>query len=102
MTARKTADLSGIQPRQPVRPLRQPPPGTTPATAPASTGPPPSLLRGKTLEEIVAKWNSDLNVRSREFTRMANEVAVWDMVLMENSEKVRLHPFRVDRSNELI
>ncbi|KAF9514771.1 hypothetical protein BS47DRAFT_1361488 [Hydnum rufescens UP504] len=58
---------------------------TTAAPAP---GPPPSMLRGKSIEEILTKWNSELDVQTKEFTRMANEVAVWDRTLMENSEKI--------------
>ena len=62
---------------------------TASTTAAAATipGPPPSMLRGKSIEEILAKWNSELDIQTKEFTRMANEVAVWDRTLMENSEK---------------
>jgi nuclear pore complex protein Nup62 len=45
-------------------------------------------LKGKTLDEILVKWNGELDTQTKEFTRMANEVAVWDRALMENSEKV--------------
>lgn len=70
----------------------QPAPGAgptiAPAPAPATSGPPPSMLRGKTIDEIVGKWDSELTLQTREFSRMANEVAAWDRILMENSEKV--------------
>lgn len=58
------------------------------AVPPPAPGPPPSLLKGKTLDEILVKWNSELDTQTKEFTRMANEVALWDRALMENSEKV--------------
>ncbi|KAF7776045.1 hypothetical protein Agabi119p4_4438 [Agaricus bisporus var. burnettii] len=46
--------------------------------------PPPSALKGKTLEEIVNRWSSDLETHAREFNRYAAEVAVWDRALIEN------------------
>jgi nuclear pore complex protein Nup62 len=49
---------------------------------------PPSLLRGRTTEEIVNRWSSDLDQQTREFARMAGEVAVWDRMLIENGEQV--------------
>ncbi|TDL29701.1 hypothetical protein BD410DRAFT_780184 [Rickenella mellea] len=42
------------------------------------------MLRGKTIEDIVNKWSSDLEVQVREFSRLAGEVAVWDRTLIEN------------------
>lgn len=62
--------------------------------APASTAgpsvsiPPPSMLRGKTIEEIVNKWTSDLEVHYKEFNRLAGEVAVWDRALIDNGNTV--------------
>jgi len=41
------------------------------------------MLRGKTIEEIVNKWSSDLEVNVREFNRLAGEVAVWDRTLID-------------------
>jgi nuclear pore complex protein Nup62 len=52
--------------------------------------PPPSILRGKTIEEIVNKWTSDLDNHIREFNKLAGEVAVWDRALMENGNNVSL------------
>jgi nuclear pore complex protein Nup62 len=52
--------------------------------------PPPSALRGKTIEEIVNKWSSELEVHVREFNKFAGEVAVWDRALMENGNNVFL------------
>ncbi|KAG6840461.1 hypothetical protein C0991_006597 [Blastosporella zonata] len=46
---------------------------------------PPSTLKGKTIEEIVNKWSTDLETHVREFNKFAGEVAVWDRALIENS-----------------
>lgn len=51
------------------------------------------MLRGKTLEEIVNRWSSDLETHVREFNRYAAEVAVWDRALIENGNNVRSFPF---------
>lgn len=65
------------------------------SAAPASTSgaginvPPPSMLRGKTIEEIVNKWSSDLEVHYKEFNRLAGEVAVWDRALIDNGNTVK-------------
>lgn len=52
------------------------------------TAQPPSMLRGKTIEEIVNKWSSDLEVQVKEFSKFATEVAVWDRALIENGNSV--------------
>jgi len=36
----------------------------------------------------VSRWGSDLESQSREFNRMAGEVAVWDQVLIENGNQI--------------
>ncbi|KAG8905959.1 FG-nucleoporin nsp1 [Tulasnella sp. 403] len=66
------------------------PSATTTSTTVTSTAPllPPSLLKGKSLEEIVDQWNSDLDVQSGEFKRLAGEVQEWDRILMENSSQI--------------
>ncbi|KAF9451633.1 hypothetical protein P691DRAFT_337486 [Macrolepiota fuliginosa MF-IS2] len=46
------------------------------------------MLRGKTLEEIVNRWSSDLETHVREFNRFAAEVAVWDRALIENGNNL--------------
>lgn len=46
------------------------------------------MLRGKTLEEIVNSWSSELEERTRDFTDIAGEVREWDRVLRENGEQV--------------
>lgn len=50
--------------------------------------PPPSTLRGKSIEEIVNKWASDLESHVRDFNKYAVEVAVWDRALIENGNNV--------------
>ncbi|KAI9574545.1 Nsp1-like C-terminal region-domain-containing protein [Boletus coccyginus] len=50
--------------------------------------PPPSVLRGKTIEEIVNKWTADLDSHVREFNKFAGEVTVWDRALMENGNNL--------------
>ncbi|KAG5340982.1 hypothetical protein C0989_012356 [Termitomyces sp. Mn162] len=46
---------------------------------------PPSTLKGKSIEEIVNKWSTDLETHVREFNKFATEVAVWDRTLIDNS-----------------
>ena len=65
--------------------------GATPSVNPTSTTiavPPPSMLKGKSIEEIINKWTNDLEVNIREFNKYASEVAVWDRALIENSNNV--------------
>ncbi|KAF7352899.1 Nucleoporin NSP1 [Mycena venus] len=62
-------------------------------TAPSAAGPvvavaPPSMLRGKTIEEIVNKWSGELETHVREFNKFAGEVAVWDRALIENGNNL--------------
>ena len=66
-------------------------PAASTSNAVASTSisvPPPSMLRGKTIEEIVNTWTSELDKHVREFNLFAGEVAVWDRALIENSKNV--------------
>lgn len=62
----------------------------TPAAGPVVAIPPPSMLRGKTLEEIVNRWTTELETNVREFNKFAAEVAVWDRALIENGNNVGL------------
>lgn len=48
------------------------------------------MLRGKTIEEIVNRWSSELETHVREFTKFAGEVAVWDRALIENGNNVSI------------
>lgn len=61
---------------------------TSVSTVPVSV-PPPSMLRGKTIEEIVNRWSSELETHVREFNKFAGEVSVWDRALIENGNNVR-------------
>lgn len=49
------------------------------------------MLKGKTIEEIVNRWSSELETHVREFNKFAGEVAVWDRALIENGNNVSLH-----------
>ncbi|KAG9081059.1 FG-nucleoporin nsp1 [Ceratobasidium sp. 370] len=66
-------------------------PTATPATtgtAPPTQAIPPSALRGKSVEEIVNKWQEELETQTKEFKRTAQEVEVWDRALIENGVKI--------------
>lgn len=64
------------------------PSSSTPtSTAPAE--PVPSLLRGKTMDDIVNTWSRELEAQVGEFRRQAGEVREWDRVLIENGKQVR-------------
>jgi nuclear pore complex protein Nup62 len=63
---------------------------TSNTTGPVVAIPPPSMLRGKTLEEIVNRWTTELETNVQEFNRFAAEVAVWDRALIENGNNVGL------------
>ncbi|KAF8165202.1 Nsp1-like C-terminal region-domain-containing protein [Crassisporium funariophilum] len=63
-------------------------PSTSNAMGPAVAIPPPTMLRGKTLEEIVNRWTSELETNVREFNKFAAEVAVWDRALIENGNNI--------------
>ncbi|KAF8528801.1 Nsp1-like C-terminal region-domain-containing protein [Hysterangium stoloniferum] len=71
----------------------QPKDATSPKPAEASGGtapavPAPSMLRGKTVEDIVNRWTTELEVHTREFSQFASEVAVWDRTLIENGNYI--------------
>ncbi|MCJ1469567.1 FG-nucleoporin nsp1 [Pseudocyphellaria aurata] len=67
--------------------------GGTNATLGASTaGPAPpaqSRLKNKSMDEIITRWASDLAKHQKDFQRLADKVAVWDGMLVENSEKIQ-------------
>lgn len=50
--------------------------------------PAPSVLRGKTIEEVVNKWTSDLEEQVKAFGKFAAEVAVWDRTLIESGNNL--------------
>lgn len=72
--------------------------GTTSGTQPFSltttsaiSVAPPSMLKGKSIEEIINRWSTDLEIHVRDFNKFASEVAVWDRSLIENGNNVGLH-----------
>ncbi|KIJ20139.1 hypothetical protein PAXINDRAFT_166274 [Paxillus involutus ATCC 200175] len=81
-TPSTTLGMSALAPKDSDKPKDGTPLITTIAV------PPPSILRGKTIEEIVNKWTSDLDNHIREFNKLAGEVAVWDRALMENGNNL--------------
>ncbi|KAG8885874.1 FG-nucleoporin nsp1 [Tulasnella sp. 331] len=70
------------------------PAATTAAPATSTDKPPqaplipPSVLKGKTMEDIVNQWNTDLEAQAKEFQRLAGEVEVWDRVLNDNAKQI--------------
>ena len=75
--AAKPASLSSIAP---VAATPQP------SLVPAANAPNP--LSGMKLEDIVNKWNNELDERTKEFVALAGEVKAWDAVLISNGDKV--------------
>ena len=57
---------------------------------------PPSQLRGKSIEEIVTRWEQELQSNIKEFNRIAEEVTAWDKVLIENGNYVRDKLFEIN------
>jgi len=49
------------------------------------------MLKGKSIEEIINRWSTDLEIHVRDFNKFASEVAVWDRSLIENGNNVGLH-----------
>jgi nuclear pore complex protein Nup62 len=58
------------------------------STTSAISVPAPSMLKGKSIEEIVNRWSTELEVHVRDFNKFAAEVAVWDRSLIENGNNV--------------
>ncbi|KAH8986171.1 Nsp1-like C-terminal region-domain-containing protein [Lactarius deliciosus] len=58
------------------------------STTSAISVPAPSMLKGKSIEEIVNRWSSELEMRVRDFNKFAAEVAVWDRSLIENGNNL--------------
>ncbi|KAF5387719.1 hypothetical protein D9615_000270 [Tricholomella constricta] len=63
-------------------------PAGTQATLTAVAVAPPSMLKGKTIEEIVNKWSTELETHVREFNKFSGEVAAWDRALIENGNNL--------------
>ncbi|KAJ3119428.1 anterior pharynx defective 1 [Nowakowskiella sp. JEL0407] len=47
-----------------------------------------STLKNKTMEEILNKWTSELDMYSKDFHRVAVQVSQWDEVLLRNGDQV--------------
>jgi Nsp1-like C-terminal region len=68
-------------------------PGTlalTTTTTSAISVAPPSMLKGKSIEEIINRWSTELETHVRDFNKFVTEVAVWDRSLIENGNNVGL------------
>ncbi|KAG8923757.1 FG-nucleoporin nsp1 [Tulasnella sp. 417] len=88
--AAATADASKTS-AAPVTGTAAPTMAATAAANSATTAPPllpPSVLKGKTLEEIVDSWGTDLEKQAAEFKRIGGEVQEWDRVLMDNGNQI--------------
>lgn len=48
------------------------------------------MLKGKSIEEIINRWSTELETHVRDFNKFASEVAVWDRSLIENGNNVGL------------
>ena len=58
----------------------------------SSQGPKPpaqSRLKNKSMDEIITRWASDLSKYQKEFQKQACQVATWDRMLVENSDKIQ-------------
>ncbi|KAF2454614.1 Nsp1-like C-terminal region-domain-containing protein [Lineolata rhizophorae] len=47
-----------------------------------------SRLRNKSMDEIITRWATDLSKYQKEFQKQAQQVATWDRLLVENSDKI--------------
>lgn len=45
-------------------------------------------LKNKTVEQIINKWNTELEEDVTTFTKLAVQVSKWDSQLLQNEEKV--------------
>lgn len=55
---------------------------------------PPSMLKGKSIDEIINRWSTELENHVRDFNKFVTEVAVWDRSLIENGNNVGL-PYQI-------
>ncbi|EPS64659.1 hypothetical protein M569_10119 [Genlisea aurea] len=56
------------------------------ATWTASAPKLPSEITGKTVEEIIKEWNTELQKRTTKFQKQANAVAEWDRRILQNRD----------------
>ncbi|KAK8481825.1 hypothetical protein V6N11_008453 [Hibiscus sabdariffa] len=60
---------------------------TSSAPAAVSTTPKlPSEITGKTVEEIIKEWNSELQERTGKFRKQASAIAEWDRRILQNRD----------------
>ncbi|MCL7021802.1 hypothetical protein MKW94_015175, partial [Papaver nudicaule] len=60
---------------------------TSTVTSTVSTGPKlPSQIIGKTVEEIIKEWNSELQERTGKFRKQALAIAEWDKRVLQNRD----------------
>ncbi|KAI4338790.1 hypothetical protein MLD38_023803 [Melastoma candidum] len=60
--------------------------GATASVTPSATPKLPSEIVGKTVEEIIREWNSELQERTGKFRKQANAVAEWDKRILHNRD----------------
>lgn len=46
-------------------------------------------MKNKSMDEIITRWATDLNKYQKEFQNQATQVAKWDQMLVENSDKIQ-------------
>jgi nuclear pore complex protein Nup62 len=46
------------------------------------------MLKGKSIDEIINRWSTELETHVRDFNKFATEVAAWDRSLIENGNNV--------------
>jgi nuclear pore complex protein Nup62 len=66
-------------------------PGTSTApttAASASQQPASSRLKNKSMDEILTRWATDLTKYQKEFQKQAEQVAEWDRILVDNTDKI--------------
>ncbi|KAL9094037.1 MAG: hypothetical protein Q9165_003707 [Trypethelium subeluteriae] len=57
----------------------------------STTGPAPpasSRLKNKSMDEIITRWATDLSKHQKQFQAQAGQVAEWDAMLVENSDRI--------------
>ncbi|VVB03409.1 unnamed protein product [Arabis nemorensis] len=60
---------------------------STTVAAPVAASPKlPSEITGKTVEEIIKEWNTELQERSGRFRKQANAIADWDKRILQNRD----------------
>lgn len=58
--------------------------GSTAGTAPTAQ----SRLKNKSMDDIITRWATDLSKYQKEFQQQAEQVASWDRMLVDNSDKI--------------